>query len=227
MSRLETTWTDDVVNNHTHLCSFSMNLVQPSKTPKLFRDMSNCVWKRWNFRGSSFMAHSVLPRLENDCRTSNRQGVDVSPRALASSLSVLVRRRPTIVLCGEQPSPTAASTVSVQTASQSSATEFVDMMADPAGPLGTLADTAPIVYPPNTGPSPWPPGPPPKAQPGVPVPTDPTVSPKMHVMVNPEPVTHSGVPIPIASCATNHPYTWYIRPGARQRHGAGDHVDPA
>jgi len=133
-----------------------------------------------------------------------------SPRVLASLLALSAAGL-MIASCGEQPSPTAASSVSVQTqmASQSSATEFVDMLADPAGPLGTLADAVPVVYPPNTGPSPWPPGPPPKAQPGVPVPTDPTVSPKMHVMINPEPVTHSGVPIPIASCATNHPYTWY------------------
>jgi len=115
-----------------------------------------------------------------------------------------------IASCGEQPSPTLASKVTAPVAFQSSsAMEFVDMLADPAGPLGILADAPPVVYAPGSGPDPWPPGPPPRAQPGVPVPTDPSVSPRMHVTINPEPATHSGVPVPTASCATNHPYTWY------------------
>lgn len=132
----------------------------------------------------------------------------MSSRVLASLLAVTVAGV-VIASCGDQPSPTAASPVAGASGT-ASASVFIDMLADPAGPLGTLADGAPpIVYPPNTPPDPWPPGPPPKAQPGVPVPTDPTVSPKMHIMIEPEPVTHSGVPIPIVSCATNHPYTWY------------------
>jgi hypothetical protein len=68
--------------------------------------------------------------------------------------------------------------------------------------------TPPVVYPPNAPPSPWPPAPPALAAPGVPVPTDPTISPVMHVVITPEPVIHSGVPVPVAGC-DNHPYTWY------------------
>jgi hypothetical protein len=132
----------------------------------------------------------------------------MSPRVLASFLAIAVAGV-MIASCGDQPSPTAASPVAAPSVA-SSAMTFVDMLADPAGPLGTLADGAPpVVYPPNTPPDPWPPGPPPKAQPGVPVPTDPTTSPKMHVMIEPEPVMHSGVPVPTVSCQTNHPYTWY------------------
>ena len=131
-----------------------------------------------------------------------------SPRVLASLLAMSAAGL-LIASCGEPTLPTTASGVTAPAAFQSSAVEFVDMLADPAGPLSVLADGPPVVYPPGSGPDPWPPSAPPRAQPGVPVPTDPTVSPKMHIMINPEPVTHSGVPVPIASCATNHPYTWY------------------
>ena len=40
------------------------------------------------------------------------------------------------------------------------------------------------------------------------MPTEPTTSPRMHIVVGPEPVLHSGVPVAAASC-DNHPYTWY------------------
>ena len=119
-----------------------------------------------------------------------------------------------IVSCGDQFSPSNPSPLA-QPASHSAAsgaTEFFDMLADPTVPTFSVRDDAappPIVYPPNTPPDPWPPGPPPKAQPGVPVPTDPSASPMMHIQINPEPVFHSGVPVPVASCATGHPYTWY------------------
>ncbi len=133
-----------------------------------------------------------------------------SPRVIASLLAVSAAAL-LIASCGEPTWSTVASPVTTTTALQSTATEFIDMLVDPAGHLGTLDEgpaPAPIVYPPNTPPDPWPPGPPPKAQPGVPVPTDPTSSPKMHIMIEPEPVTHSGVPVPVAGC-DNHPYTWY------------------
>lgn len=132
-----------------------------------------------------------------------------SPRVVASLL-VLGAAGIVIASCGESSSPTTASHVTTAATVQTGATEFVDMLADPMVPaFGTQEATAPVVYPPNTPPDPWPPGPPPKAQPGVPVPTDPTASPRMHILIEPEPVTHSGVPVPVASCATNHPYTWY------------------
>ena len=136
-----------------------------------------------------------------------------SPRVLASLLAIGAAGV-VIASCGEQPSPTGASSVvapiGIVRSAESPTTTFVDMLAEPPGALGTLADgTPPIVYPPNAPPDPWPPGPPPRALPGVPVPTDPTESPRMHIVIEPEPVTHSGVPIPIASCDTNHPYTWF------------------
>jgi len=128
-----------------------------------------------------------------------------SPRVIASFLA-LSAAAVLIASCGEQPSPTGASAISAPTTMR---TEFVDMLADPTEPTVASFDvTPPIVYPPGSGPDPWPPGPPPRAQPGVPVPTDPTSSPRMHMVINPEPVTHSGVPVPLAGCRTN-PYTWY------------------
>jgi len=136
----------------------------------------------------------------------------MSPRVLASLLAVTVAGL-VIASCGDQPSPTVASPVAAPVAAVAGAAQtptLIDMLADPAtSPLGAFAEGAPVVYPPNTPPDPWPPGPPPKAQPGVPVPTDPTTSPKMHITIEPEPVTHSGVPVPTLSCQTNHPYTWY------------------
>jgi hypothetical protein len=131
-----------------------------------------------------------------------------SPRVIALLLA-LSAAAVSIVSCGEQTSPTAASSVTSSTVLQSTAVEYLDMLADPSGTLATRDEAAPpIVYPPNSQPDPWPPGPPPKAQPGVPVPTDPTTSTKMHILINPEPVTESGVPVPIQSCS-NHAYTWY------------------
>ena len=130
----------------------------------------------------------------------------MSPRVLASFLAVAVAGV-MIASCGDQPSPTVASPVAA-TPVATSASTFIDMLADPAGPLGTLADGPPVVYPPNSQWDPWPPAPPPKAQPGVPVPTDPTTSPTMHIMIESEPVFYSGVPVPLAGC-DNHPHTWY------------------
>jgi len=85
---------------------------------------------------------------------------------------------------------------------------FVDMLADPLAPVSGARATTPIAYAPGAPPDPWPPGPPPKAQPGVPVPTEPTASPQMHIVIDPDPVMHSGVAVPIAGCE-NNPYTWY------------------
>ena len=133
-----------------------------------------------------------------------------SPRLVATLLAASAAV--VIVSCGDQFSPSVPSPVA-QPAIRSTApgaTEFFDMLADPTVPNFSARDNAtPVVYPPNTPPDPWPPGPPPKAQPGVPVPTNPDSSPVMHIQINPEPVTHSGVPVPSAGCATNHPYTWY------------------
>jgi len=72
----------------------------------------------------------------------------MSPRVLASLLAVTVAGV-IIASCGDQPSPTVASPVGAP-AVATSASVFIDMLADPAGPLGTLADGAPVVYPPNT-----------------------------------------------------------------------------
>jgi len=131
-----------------------------------------------------------------------------SPRVLASLLALSVAGV-VIASCGDQPSPTVASPVAAPTGVFGAAQtpSLLDMLADPTVP--TFTTKAVETYAPGTAFEPWPPGPPPKAQPGVPVPTDPTFSPRMHIVIDPEPVTHSGVPVPTVSCATNHPYTWY------------------
>jgi hypothetical protein len=133
-----------------------------------------------------------------------------------SSLRVIVLFLATVVAagliasCAEQPLPTGPSSGPLQPAPRpgSAVPQLVDMNADPTEPeFGTRA-TTPIVYPSGTPPDPWPPGPPPKAKPGVPVPTDPTTTAQMHITIDPEPVMHSGVPVPVSGC-DNHPYTWY------------------
>jgi len=145
-----------------------------------------------------------------------------SPRVIASFL-VMAAAAAVIASCGgEQPLPTAATPfVLPQAVPQNGQTghtgppgfvtgvpRFVDMLADPSEPVSGVRATAPIIYAPGAPPDPWPPGPPPKAQPGVPVPTDPTASPQMHIDIDPQPVMHSGVAVPLAGCA-NNPYTWY------------------
>ena len=129
-----------------------------------------------------------------------------SPRVVASLLALAITGA-LIASCGAPSSPTSATAVTASPVASTAAPEFFDLLADPGGPLSALADTT-VSYPPGTAPTPWPPGPPPKAQPGVPVPTDPTVSTRMHILINPEPVPHGGEPVPIAGCA-NHPFTWY------------------
>lgn len=81
----------------------------------------------------------------------------------------------------------------------------------------TLADEAPP--PPAGAPAPtpgpggntgsWPPGPPPTAAPGVPVPTAPSTHPRVSIRITPEPVLHSGQPIPDVAACRNLPYTWF------------------
>src|SRR5438876_612389 len=101
-----------------------------------------------------------------------------------------------IVSCGDQFSPSSPSPFAQPAAHSAApgATEFFDNLAAPTASNFSVRDDAapppPIVYPPNTPPDPWPPGLPPKAQPGVPVPSDPSASPTMHIQINPEPVFH-------------------------------------
>ena len=131
-----------------------------------------------------------------------------SPRVIASFLAVAAAAA-LIASCGEHPLPTAASPATSPLAfHQPGASEFLDMLVDPAEPPLRARATEPVVYPPGTPPDPWPPGLPPRAEPGVPVPTDPTATARMHIVIDPEPVLHSGVPVPLAACE-NHPYTWY------------------
>jgi hypothetical protein len=131
-----------------------------------------------------------------------------SPRLVASLFAASAAL--VIVSCGDQFSPTVPSQ-SAQPSIRPGVMEFFDQLVDPTvSNLSARDATAPpIVYPPNTPPDPWPPGPPPKAALGVPVPDAPSTNPLMHVLIEPEPVFHSGVPVPSAGCATNHPYTWY------------------
>jgi len=147
-----------------------------------------------------------------------------SPRVIASFL-VMAATASVIASCSEQPLPTAATPFTLpqadppgtlpQAVPQSGVPgfatgvpRFVDMLADPLAPVSGARATTPIAYAPGAPPDPWPPGPPPKAQPGVPVPTEPTASPQMHIVIDPDPVMHSGVAVPIAGCE-NNPYTWY------------------
>lgn len=135
-----------------------------------------------------------------------------SPRLMTSLVAVSAAAA-LIASCSEQTSPTRPSSVMGSAALQSSATEYVDMLADPSGPqLGAFDDdpapAAPIVYPPGSGPNPWPPGPPALALPGVPVPTSPSTHPRLHILGNPELVPYSGVPVPLFSCRDNR-HTWY------------------
>jgi hypothetical protein len=136
-----------------------------------------------------------------------------SPRLIAS-LFALSAGAVLIASCGEQGSPTNPSSMaSTSVQAGATATEYTDMLADPAGPrLRALDDgttpAEPIVYPPNSAPDPWPPGPPPIALPGIPMPTPPSTHIRLHITVNPEPVPYSGVPIPIFSCRDNQ-HTWY------------------
>src|SRR5882762_1710491 len=99
------------------------------------------------------MVH-VLPHLDarNDVSNIERSGVEMSSPRVIASLLALSAAAVLIASCGEQSSPTGASSVTTRTAFDSSATEFTDMLADPAGPLGTLADAVPIIYPPNSQP---------------------------------------------------------------------------
>lgn len=131
-----------------------------------------------------------------------------SPRVLASFLATAAAAA-LIASCGDQSLPTVATPIPTSLAvSPTGPAQLVDMLVDPAEPVsGTRAD-APVVYAPGTPPDPWPPGLPPRAEPGVPVPTEPTASQRLHIMIEPEPVLHSGVPVPVAGC-DNHPYTWY------------------
>src|SRR5262245_65038404 len=132
-----------------------------------------------------------------------------SPRVIALFLATVVAAG-LIASCAEQPLPTGPSSGPLQPAPRpgSAVPQLVDMNADQTEPeFGTRA-TTPIVYPPGTPPDPWPPGPPPKAKPGVPVPTDPTAIGQMHIDIDPDPVMHSGVPVPVSGCG-HHPYAWY------------------
>src|SRR5712691_3963840 len=193
---------------------FPFNSSRAPKTPEAFRRRFVEIAEFLDFRPLQLMVH-VLPDLtaRHDVSNLESSGVEMSSPRVIASLLALSAAALLIASCGEQPLPTVASPVASTTALQSSATEFIDMLVDPAGLLGTLDEEpapapAPIVYPPGSGPDPWPPGPPPRAQPGVPVPTDPTTSAKMHIVINPEPVTESGMPVPAPGC-NNHPYTWY------------------
>src|ERR1700759_4665395 len=113
-----------------------------------------------------------------------------APRVAASFLALSAAV--VMVSCGEQSPPTRPSAMANATAGiQAGATEFFEMLADPAGPrLATRDDEGapPIVYAPGTPPDPWPPEPAAAAAPGVPVPDAPTESAAMHIKVDPEPV---------------------------------------
>ena len=121
-----------------------------------------------------------------------------------------------IVSCAQQPSnsPTGPSSLGVAAGIRPAVTEYWVTLSDeaPAQPADDTPGPTPAPPPPpppGSGPTPWPPGPPPLAAPGVPVPTPPA---PMHfrvkVVVDPERVPYSGVPVPLFACRDNQ-HTWY------------------
>src|SRR5215208_4315206 len=102
-------------------------------------------------RAHQLMAH-LLPEHPSSRGVSNIQssGVEMSSPRVVASLLAIGAAGVVIASCGEQTSPTVASSVASSTAVHAGATEFFDMLADPGGPLGTFAD--PVVYPPGAGP---------------------------------------------------------------------------
>jgi hypothetical protein len=103
--------------------------------------------------------------------------------------------------CSESPMPTAPSESGISSGVQP-ATEYWVTLLDATTP--SAAGPPP---PPGSAPSPWPPTPP-AAPAGVPAPTPPSTDFRLHIAIDPEPVLHSGVPVPLAGCS-GRPYTWY------------------
>ncbi len=137
-----------------------------------------------------------------------------SPRVIASLLA-LSAAAVLIASCGGQTSPSSPSSVISSAELPPAMTEYVDTLVDTVSGQRLRAldeegptPAPPIIYPPGSGPDPWPPGPPPHAEPGVPVPTPPSTHLRLHITINPEPVTYSGVPVPVFSCRDNK-HTWY------------------
>ncbi len=81
--------------------------------------------------------------------------------------------------------------------------------ADGVPPAPVPADPAPVPPAPVPAPAPAPfPTPPVPENPLTPRPTPPTVGGPITARVNPDPVPHSGVPVPLFGCRDNR-YTWY------------------
>jgi hypothetical protein len=119
----------------------------------------------------------------------------------------------TIASCTQQSaSPTSPTGLSASGAVQPAAEYWVTLFDETPAPSDETpaapAPPPPPPPPPGSAPSPWPPGPPPLAQPGIPMPTPPSTHTRLHIKINPEPVTHSGVAVPTFGCR-DHRYTWY------------------
>jgi hypothetical protein len=118
-----------------------------------------------------------------------------------------------IASCSEQPTPVSPSAVSVSPDLAAPVTEYWVTLFDEAEPAideepAPAPPPPPPPPPPGSAWTPWPPGPSPIAQPDVPVPTPPSTHWRMNIKVDPEPVAHSGVRVPLFACR-DHPYTWY------------------
>jgi hypothetical protein len=120
-----------------------------------------------------------------------------SPR-LIFPITALALAALMVASCGQQDLPSAPTRMTALSGQQPVVAEFTVY----------LVDDTPPPPPPGSEPSPWPPGAPPRAQPGVPVPIDPTTHERLHVKLDPDPVAHSGAPIPIRGCRDNR-FTWF------------------
>ena len=140
-----------------------------------------------------------------------------SPRWIGS-LATLSLAALAIASCSQQGTPTAPSSA-MATALQPTVTEYFVTLSDPSRETSASrevppgGDPAPAPAPepppaPGSATTPWPPGPPPLAAPGVPMPTPPTMQLRFNLKIDPEPVRHSGTPIPIFACR-DLKYTWY------------------
>jgi hypothetical protein len=143
-----------------------------------------------------------------------------SPR-LIRPLATLPFAALAIASCSQESAPTAPSS-SLTGAPQPTVQEYVVTLFDSTPlsretsvsrevPPDRTPDSAPAPeppYEPGSATTPWPPGPPPQAEPGVPMPTPPTLQDRFILKIDPEPVRHSGTPIPIAACR-DLKYTWY------------------
>lgn len=133
-----------------------------------------------------------------------------SPRKILSLATIACSAL--AISCSQQHTPTAPSRMLA--GAGSTIAEHYVTLSDPFGGTSITKDVSPglsdepPVFAPGSATTPWPPGPPPQAAPGVPMPTPPSSDPRYVLRIEPEPVGHSGAPIPLSGCQ-DLKYTWF------------------